>query len=146
MTETVRTIAKSQDDLIKGAEADLARIPEWSEFTAEEQQNALSELQGLSAEIDEDIAGLKKLISAQYDITNTIEALKKRIIEEGRERRRPPEPKPGLGEKPAPRQRQTVKLPARISNKDELENLIRRLQELRHDAAYCEFDLEIGEE
>ena len=146
VSETVRAMAKSQDDLIKGAEADLARVPEWTQFTAEEQQNALSELQSLAVEVDEDIAGLKKLISAQYDITNTIEALKKRIIEEGRERRSPPEPKRGPGGKPEPRQRQTVRLPSQITNTDELEALIRRLQELLHDAPYYEFDLEIGEE
>lgn len=146
VTETVRSMAKAQDDFIKGAEADLARIPEWTEFTVEEQQNALTELQGLSVEVEEDITGLKKLIAAQYDITNTIEKLKKRIIEEGRERRKPPEPKPGPGGKPEPRQRQTVKLPARIANTEELEALIRRLQELRHDAPYYEFDLEVGAE
>ena len=146
VTETVRTMSKSQDDLINGAESDLVRIPEWIEFTAEEQQNVLSELQGLPAEVDEDIAGLKKLISDQYDITNTIEALKRCIIEDGKERRKPLEPRPEPGGKPGTRQPQTVRVPARITNTDELETLIRRLQELRHDSSYYEFHLEIGEE
>jgi len=142
ITETVRTISQSQADLIGGAEGDVALIPEWVELTAEEQQNALSELRSLAVEAGEDINGLRKLISAQYDITNTIEVLKAQIVKDGRERRRPPEPvEPG-----GPRPRQTVKLPSCIAGTDELDALIRRLQQLRYDASHFEFDLEIGEE
>jgi hypothetical protein len=38
-----------------------------------------------------------------------------------------------------------VKIPAKIETAEELDALIRRLQELRGDSAYFEFDIEIGE-
>lgn len=145
VAETVRKMAGEQDGHIADAADDLARIPEWSEFTAEEQNKVLAELQELSVTVNDDIAGLRTLLSSQFDISTTIQELKRRIVEEGRERRRPPEPKqgPGFGE---PKQRRPVKIPARIATTEELDALIRTLQELRHDASYFEFDLEIGEE
>ncbi len=144
VAETVRSMASAQTGLITEAEADLARIPEWGEFTAEEQNKVLAELQELSVKVSEDIAGLKFLLSSQFDITTTIQDLKRRIIEEGRERRKPPIPIPG--DPPKPRQRRPLTIPAKIATTDELDALIKRLQELRSDAQYYEFDVSIGEE
>ena len=144
VTETVRTMASEQTGHITEAADDLARIPEWSEFTAEEQKKVLAELQELSVKANEDIAGLKVLLSSQFDISTTIQQLKRRIIEEGRERRKPPAPTPG--DKPEPRQRRPLVIPAQISTTEELDALIRRLQDLRSDALYYEFDVKIGED
>jgi hypothetical protein len=143
VADTVRTMASAQASLINDAATDIARIPEWSEFTAEEQHKALAELQELSVKVSEDIVGLKALLASQYDISTTIQDLKRRIVEEGRERRRPPEPKPGGMEENRPRR--ALKVPARIVTTEELDQLIRRLQELRSEASYYEFDVEIGE-
>jgi hypothetical protein len=144
VAETVRSMASAQTGLITEAEADLARISEWGEFTAEEQKKVLAELQELSVKVSEDIAGLKFLLSSQFDITTTIQDLKRRIIEDGRERRKPPIPIPGDPTKP--RQRRPLTIPAKITTTDELDALIKRLQELRSDAFYYEFDVSIGEE
>jgi hypothetical protein len=143
---TVRRMAKAQADLLGEAEADFARMPEWSEFTVEEQRNVLSELQDLSVEANEDIFGLKRLIAVQFDIATTVGDFKRRIAEKARERRKRPEYKPGAGNIGDPRPRQTLRIPARISTTDELDALIIRLQALRLDAPYCEFDLEIGQD
>lgn len=93
---------------------------------------------------DELIGGLKVLLSSQFDIGTTIQELKRRIVEEGRARRKPPEPKPG--EKPEQRPRRALRIPPRITTADEFDRLIKVLQELRSDAPYYEFDIEIGEE
>ena len=143
VAETVRTMASAQSSLVNEAAADLARIPEWNEFTAEEQQQVLGELQELSAKVSDDIAGLKALLASQYDISTTIQDLKRRIVEEGRERSRPSEPKPG--QKTQGKSRRALKIPARIATTEELDELIKRLQDLRSDASYYEFDVEIGE-
>lgn len=143
VAETVRIMTSAQSNLISDAATDLARIPEWTEFTAEEKQKVLTELQDLSVKASEDITGLKSLLSSQYDISSTIQQLKLRIVEEGRERRKPPEPKPGG--KPGPRPRRAVKMPAKIATAEELDVLIQRLLELRDDVPYYEFDIEIGE-
>ena len=144
VAETVRTMASAQVGHITEAAADLARISEWGEFTIEEQQKVLAELQELSVHASEDIAGLKYLLSSQFDISTIIQDLKRRIIEDGKERRKPPEPKPG--HKPEPRQRRPLMMPAKIATTEELDALIKRLQELRGDALYYEFDVKIGEE
>ena len=146
VVETVRSMAKAQGDRLRSAEEDFARIPEWAEFTAEEQQNVLTELQSLSVDVDEDIAGLKKLITLQFDITTTIDELKIRIVEDARGRRKPVEPKPGHGGTGEPRPRRTLKVPAHITSTNAFDTLIQKLQEARLDASYYEFDIEIGED
>lgn len=144
VAETVRTMVADQESHVADAATDLARIPEWNEFTAEEHQTVLAELQELSVKVSEDIAGLKTLLSSQFDMSTTIQEIKRRIVEEGRVRRKPPEPKPG--EKPEQRPRRALKIPAKIVTTDELDQLIRLLQDLRREAHYYEFDVEIGEE
>ena len=136
-------MAMAQAGHVSDAAADLARIPEWTEFTVEEQQKVLGELQERSVKAYEDIAGLKSLLSSQFDIDTTIRELKRRIVEEGKERRKPPESK--KGEMAEPRPRRALKIPAKIATTEELDQLIGRLQELRSDASYYEFDVEIGE-
>ena len=144
VADTVRTMASAQAGLITDAAVDLSRIPEWSKFTTEEQQQVLAELQELSVKVDEDIAGLKSLLSSQFDISTTIQELKCRIVEEGRDRRKSSEPKPG--EKAEPRPRRALKIPAKLTTAEDLDQLIQRLQDLRGDALYYEFYVEIGEE
>jgi hypothetical protein len=144
VAETVRAMASAQAGHISDAAADLARIPEWGDFTPEEQQKVLGELQDLSVKVTEDIAGLKSLLSSQFDISTTIQDLKRRIVEDGRERRKPPEII--YGGKAEPRPRRALKVPAKIATTQELDQLIQRLQELRSEATYYEFDVEIGEE
>lgn len=143
VAETVRAMASTQASQVTEAASDLARIPEWNEFTTEEQHKALGELQELSIKVEEDIDGLKALLASQYDISTTIQDLKRRIVEEGRERRKPAEPKPGGMAEDKPRRALTI--PPRITTTDELDVLIQRLQELRADASRYEFDVEIGE-
>lgn len=144
VAETVRTMASAQAGNLADAATDLARIPEWTAFTPEEQQKVLAELQDLSVKVGEDIAGLKSLLASQFDISTTIQDIKRRIVEEGRERLRPPEPKKGETDEPRPRR--AIKVPATIATPEELDQLIRRLQELRTDASYYEYNIEIGEE
>jgi len=143
VADTVRTMASAQSGHITEAAADLARISEWGEFTIEEQQMVLAELQDLSVDVTEDIAGLKDLLSSQFDINTTIQDLKRRIIEDGKERRKPPEAKPG--HETEPRQRRPLMMPAKIATTEELDALIKRLNELRDEARYYEFDIKIGE-
>lgn len=143
VAETVRVMASAQAGLVAEAAGDLARIPEWSAFTAEEQQKVLAELQERTVNDSKDIAGLKALLSSEFDIGTTIRDLKRRVVDEGRERRKPQVSKPGQMAEQRPRQ--TLKIPARIATAEELDALIDRLQELRRDVSYVEFDIEIGE-
>ena len=142
VAETVRHMKDAQAERLKSAEDYLSLLPEWTEFTAEEQQNVMSQLQNLRVGADENIAGLKKLIAAEFDITTTIDDLKRKIVEDARARRKLVEPG-GLKD---PRPRRAFKIPAQITTTEEFDVLIHRLQQARLDASYYEYDVEIGED
>ena len=61
--DAARSLAKAQAQRLRDAEQDLELLPEWSAFTAEEQSNALAELQPPAVTVTEDVTGLKKLIA-----------------------------------------------------------------------------------
>jgi hypothetical protein len=146
VAETVRVMATAQAQRVRDAEQDLELLPEWSVFTAEEQGNALTDLQRMVVTVGEDVAGLKKLIARQYDIEQTIADLKARIVQDARARRqREAEPAGGFRE-PTTKTRRPLLVPARIATGAELEALIRRLQTLRVELATTEFDVVIGED
>ena len=148
IAETVRATAKAQAQRLRDAEQDLQLLPEWSAFTAEEQSNTLAELQRLAITVDEDVAGLKKLIARQYDVEQTIANLKARIVQDARaraQREREAETAGGFRESTS-KTRRPLPVPARIATPAELDALIRQLQALRIDIAYTEFDIVIGED
>ena len=148
VAETVRATAKAQEQRLRDAEQDLQLLPGWSSFTAEEQSNALAELQRLAITVDEDVAGLKKLIARQYDVEQTIANLKVRIVQDARsraQRDREAEAAGGFREVAA-KTRRPLSVPARIATAAELDALIRQLQALRIDISYTEFDIIIGED
>jgi hypothetical protein len=148
VAETVRATAKSQEQRLRDAEQDLQLLPEWSAFTAEEQSNALAELQRLAITVDESVAGLKKLIARQFDVEQTIADLKARIVQDAHaraQREREAETAGGFREATA-KTRRRLSVPARIVTAAELDTLIRELQGLRIDIAYTEFDIVIGKD
>ena len=148
VAETVRATAKGQEQRLRDAEQDLQLLPEWSAFTAEEQSNALAELPRLAITVDENLAGLKKLVARQYDIEQTIAHLKARIVQDARaraQREREAETAGGFREATA-KTRRPLAVPARIATAAELDALIRELQALRIDIAYTEFDIVIGKD
>ena len=108
----------------------------------------MAEIQRLAITVDENLAGLKKLIARQYDIEQTIADLKARIVQDARaraQREREAETAGGFREATA-KTRRPLSVPARIATAAELDALIRQLQALRIDIAYTEFDIVIGED
>jgi hypothetical protein len=147
VADAVRAMARAQAQRLRDAEQDLELLPEWSAFTAEEQSNALAELQAPAATVGEGVAGLKKMIARQYDIEQTITDLKTRVVRDAHARLlREREAVAGGGfREPAEKARRPLPVPARIATAAELDALIRRLQALRIDLPYTEFDIVIGE-
>jgi hypothetical protein len=153
VAETVRHMTQAQAQRLREADQDLNLIPEWSLFTVEEQSNALAELERLPVAASEDVAGLKKLIARQYDIETTVSALKTRIVADARARQlREREAAAassgtasgGVLRNPPPRR--TLTVPARIATVADLDALVRRLQAMRAELAFVEYDLVIGGE
>ena len=143
----VRAMVAAQKDRLLDAERDLGLLPEWGEFTQDEQAGMLNRLQAMAIAVPEDLAGLKRLLSRQFDIESTITQLKDTIVRDGRERRRererPPVPPPagsGLEEVPVKRTK-VLALPRRIVTTAQLDDVIDRLHELRAEIGFAEFDV-----
>jgi hypothetical protein len=136
VAEAVTAMRKTQSERILAVEGELSLLSEWVELTAEEQAGALADVGALSIEVLPDMAGLKRLISRQFDIEATITETKVKVVKEGRARRQPLTPPAGTG-----KGRKTVSLPARIGTMLELDELIRKLSELRIELPHT--DLEI---
>ena len=152
-------MAKAQADRLLAAETELSLLPEWDEFTAEEQAGTLSEIQGLAIAASADMTGLKRLISRQFDIESTIAETKAKIVTEGKARRFPPPivypvtpertANSGVAEGQSPLQtnkiqvrgRRQVSLPATIASVADLDNLITTLHALRRVLVDNDIDL-----
>ena len=87
VADAVAAMRASQSERVLAAEGELLLLPEWKEFTAEEQAGALAQIQALSIEVASDIAGLKRLVSRQFDIETTISEIKENVVKEGKARR-----------------------------------------------------------
>jgi hypothetical protein len=143
VVEAVAAMRETQAERLLAAESELALIPEWSEFTAEEQAGTLGKIQALLVEATLDIAGVKKLVAGQFDIEGTIAETKAKVVQEGKARRHqvlyptsPNTPVQGVQEK----RKKTIMIPARIGTPAELEALIRTLSELRHELSDTDLD------
>jgi hypothetical protein len=144
---TVREMAQAQAQRLREAEQDLQLLPEWSAFTAEEQGNALAELQNMALTVNEDVPGLKKLVAQQYDIEQTISLLKARVVREAHAReQREREVTTEQGSREPMRTRRKLPVPARITTAVELDALILQLEALRIELADAEFDVVIGKD
>ena len=147
---TVRLMAQAQAQRLQEAAQDIERLPEWSEFTAEEQGNALAELGAFTVMATGDVAGLKTLISRQWDIENTVSDLKARLVADARARqlreRDALTGRSGGFDAPPSRTRRPLRVPALIATAADLDALISRLQGLRSELAFAEFDVEISKD
>lgn len=142
----VTAITEAQKQRLAEAEQDLKRIPEWVELTQEEQTNALAELVKLLLSVDGTIAGLQQLIAHEFDLQTSLSELKPKIERQGRERQRQrvEEEKrraKGCGDGKL-KLTQEIAIPEMLASKQQLEDLIRRLEALRAELdIYEEFDV-----
>jgi hypothetical protein len=142
-------MADAQKQRLQEAEQDLKRIPEWLELTQEEQSNALDGLAGLVLSTSDDLAGLEKLITHEFDIQSRLSELKQRITQEGRERQRQrvEEQKKKDIQEGKYKTSRSIKVSVSISNIAQLEELIRQLQALKAELTYYDtFELKIEAE
>jgi hypothetical protein len=130
---------QAQQERIRDGEQDLKRIPEWAELTQETQNNALDQLAGLALSASNDLAGLQRLISHEFDLSTRLEELKQRIIREGRERQRQrveEQKKKDVQDGGKAKATRSLPVPLTLSTTAELDALIRRLQALRAELSY----------
>jgi hypothetical protein len=131
--DAVATLADQQKQRLKDGLDDLQRVPEWSELTQEERSNVAARLDALEISVEHNLAGLKRLLTLDYDINSTVDDLRRFIQRQGQERiLRRVEAKPKGMEDGGPKKRtEAIPLPAKLTTLADLEMLILRLNELR---------------
>ena len=138
----VMTMMETQKQIIKDAEQDLSLLPEWSEFTNEEQNNVFGQLDELRAEVTPDLKGLHQLIHQAYDLHSRIKYLKEKIEEDGKERKRKrweEENPDGIKIKLST----TITVPAMLSKPKQVNELINRFKGLKDEVAFYK-DIEVS--
>ncbi|TVR84541.1 MAG: BREX system P-loop protein BrxC [Rhodospirillales bacterium] len=146
VADAVKRMTSAQAERLSDAEDDLKRIPEWAELTQEEQAGVLAGLQELTLAVERDISGLQRLIAHEFDLQTCLGETKKGITRAGQDRRRQKAEESqrraaGCGDG-KPKLKQEIPIPETLSSKQQLEDLIRRLEALRDDLAfYEEFDV-----
>ncbi len=128
--DAVGALSAQQLKRIKSGAEDLTRVPYWSEFTQEEQAGTIGQLDGLTLETTDDLAGLKQLLARDFDISATIQDLKNTIKRDG-EARWKARLKAEGGTAVLKRE---VSVPARLTTTVELDRLLETLQQLKAEA------------
>jgi hypothetical protein len=136
----VQDMTAAQAEKLQAAEGELARLPEWVELTPEERDNALQQVAARAVTAEPDLDGLSRLRNSDFDINATLDDLKTRIREDGRRRRaereQPPlQPGGDSDAAAAGSTNGTVRLPPKVTTRDELQRLIAQLQEILHGLA-----------
>lgn len=142
--DTVQSMSEQQKLRLKDGVEDFQRLPEWSSLTQEDRGNAVARLEALALTVPEDLSGLKKLLARDYDISVTVEDLKRSITRQQQERRRI-ELEDEVGKNKV-RDRATltrsISVPINVASASELDSLIQALNELRSQIAlYDEIDV-----
>jgi hypothetical protein len=143
VAEAVATMRATQSERLLAVESEMALIPEWSEFTAEEKTGTLAKIQTLSVVVPADISGVRKLVALQFDIEGTIADTKAKVVQEGKARRQKvlyPNPLNTPVQSAREKFRKTITIPARIGTLAELDALIGALTELRPELPDNDFD------
>ncbi|WPL18193.1 hypothetical protein Thiowin_03252 [Thiorhodovibrio winogradskyi] len=144
--DAVKPMQQDQTLRLRAAEDDLRRLPEWPELSHQDRNNALADLQNLATQASEDLTGLRDLINQDYSIQNEVQDIKHRIQQRGQEilqERLRAEQLQAVKDGQATICRQQVLQP-RITSIQDLDQLIRDLQQLRGELKYAsEFELQL---
>lgn len=142
--DAVISLSDQQGLRLKESVEDLQRLPEWPELTQEERGNAVAQLEALALTVSENLAGLKKLLARDYDISSTIDDIKRSITRQRQERQRQEFDEDAAkfkGEKTAKLTR-SFSVPAKLASAGELDALIFQLNELKAQLSlYDEIDV-----
>jgi len=131
--ESVITLAEQQKHRLKEGVEDLQRIPEWEDLTQEERGNAVSRLDGLVLAATQDLDGLKKLLSRDYDINSTLEDLKRSVQRQGQERlrQRMEEERAKIGANGPAKLSKSITVPLKLTTAADIDSLIQQLHEIK---------------
>jgi len=132
--EAAVKMTEAQQTGIKEAEQALCRLPEWAELTREEQSGVIAQLEGLRIEAEENLQGLERLITQEFNIHSTVRDLRNRITDMGTERAREKEKERQEKAREENAYLKTVSIPQRIASLQAFNDLLKGLEQVRADA------------
>src|SRR5699024_199794 len=97
----------------------------------EERNNAAQRLEGIAEPVTRNLDGLSKLLSRGHDINLTLDEVKNEIRRLGRERIRQRQEAEGGANGGETCLSRTVAVPAKITGADDIDTLIRQLNEIK---------------
>jgi hypothetical protein len=142
--DAVLNLSEQQKLRLKDGVEDLQRIPEWSELTQEERGNAVSRVDALDVSATQDLAGLKKLLTRDYDINSTFEELKRSIVRQGQERQlqRIEDERAKSGTEKPTKLSRSISVPTKMTSAADIDALIQSLNEIKAQLGlYAEVEL-----
>jgi hypothetical protein len=141
------TLQAQQAQRLKAAVEDLQRVPEWAEATQEERSNAVNRIEGLALVATENLAGLRQMLSRDYDIGVTVDELKRSIQRQGQERLRArvEEERSKTGNGGPPKLSKTLSVPSKLTSTADIDALLQVLRELKAQSAlYAEVEVTLS--
>ena len=129
-----------QQQRLKDGVAGLQHLPGWAELTQEERGGTVAQVEQLELAVSPDLAGLRRLLAREFDITMTVEQLKRNVQEQGQQRRlqRLAEQR-GTPDGTGPlRLSKAIAVPATLTSAADLDSLIALLSEVR--AEYSNYE------
>ena len=122
----------------------LQRTPGWAELTQQERGSTIAQVEQLALETSQDLAGLKRLLAREFDISSTVGQLERSVQAQGQDRLRlrVEEERAQYGNKGPSTLERRHRLPAKVSSAAELGRVITQLQDLQAQAGvYAEIDI-----
>jgi hypothetical protein len=147
--EAVEKLAERQQSRIEAAGEELQKTQGWEELNQSERAGPLAQLEALMIEASPDLFGLKKLLTRDYDISTTVEELKRSIHRQGQERLRSrlEEERTKDGKTGPSKLTKTVTVPGKATSAADLDSIIKTLNEIRAQIGlYAEVDVRFSVE
>jgi hypothetical protein len=141
VSKAVAALRSSQQQQLRQAEEDFARLPEWVELNEGEKQAALEQLSGYSTDAADDLAGLKLLRNQEGTLGALIAEVRSNIVSTGQERQRSraeaqQQKAKQKGEDKV--QTRSASIPSSVNSIESLDAFIRELQILRGELQFVE--------
>lgn len=144
--DAATAMAQAQKHAIKETADELQRLAQWAELGRDEQSQVLNQVEGITVESTDDLAGIKTLLNQSFVARSQVDAIRDGVVKTARERQlaRLEEERKEAKKAGQTRLSRSINVPATIKNAADLEELIRSLQALKAElAVYSDIEVTI---
>jgi hypothetical protein len=135
VSSAVKTLQTEQEKRVEQTQSEVANHIDWHELTLDEKELELKRFQNLVCKVSEDINGFKQLISQEYNIGQKLKEVNSSVSQKAQVKRsqRVAEEKAKHKKEGKVKVVRKISLPKLVTQKDELEQLIQTLIQLKGD-------------